>query len=399
VTHRRTPAIAAPERGAFKPPVSYTRSLTAMPSDGSSKSTALRPRNRSKTTKASTKMTSARLEEDLRGLAEAAASLEDARPPSTSSSLRVVLGVFSQEGWVAQRAAHRSTWMRGNGLVCTRERFAFGCGILARFVVQDTPTLATLSRSSEPDLFVLSGAVSRFHALLKTVAWMRQAPIAFADLSPSHVGKMDMDTFVRPSLLLQELAHMGAGSSSTAAYYGRFMGGRRVSELCTTRINAARTRTNAICGCPPHDCLSLNGFNKDGDSIEAKVVRPEHQGRGHCWWFAQGGFYLVTPDLAKVIGRAEQALLRDERSYANSTTCEDILVGRLLFEARTRHVSPEVLTNVVYLSGSGEGCLTCRTDWRAHPHRDRQQVLREAAKRPWVHLYYSSTAATRAWLS
>lgn len=358
-----------------------------MPRDGigSSILPALQPRNRSKM-KASTKMTSARLREDLRSLAEAATSLKDARPPSITS-LRVVLGIFSQEGWVAQRSAHRSSWMQ-NELVCRRADFALGCSIIACFVVQDTITLAQIqSRSAEPDLFVLSGSSSRFHALLKTVAWMCQAPIAFAHLSPSHVGKMDMDTFVWPPSLLQELAHLSA-SSSTATYYGLFMGGRRVSELCTTRINAARTRTNAICGCPPHDCHSLQD-----DTMKAKVVQPVHQGGGHCWWFAQGGFYLVTPSLARIIGRAEQALLRDERSYANSTTCEDILVGRLLFEGNTQHLPH----NVLYLSGSGEGCLSCRPDWR--DYEQRQHVLREVAKRPWVHLYYSSTAATRAWLS
>lgn len=262
-------------------------------------------------------------QKDLRAPFEALARLTTGGADAPANGARVVVGVVSHPDWADARRVHRETWLR-SPLVCRGSTFAAGCFLLPRFVIDDATVSSKEAFDAEQaehgDLVLVHGSLGH-----KTLLWYKAAAAQFPEAT--FVAKMDTDTFLSPAALATSLAPL-AGRS---VYYGYFIAGLEQSRK-EKRLQCGRGDPKSAEGeecrfadagcCPAVGCTRAGGFSD------------------RCFVYAQGGFYLLSRDLAHWV--AEHKTLASPNVFG--TDCaepgqkcapytEDVQMGKWVQEA------------------------------------------------------------------
>jgi hypothetical protein len=165
-----------------------------------------------------------------------------------TSDPTVVLGALAAPEALALRQASRQTWMRGS-CVLRRGRTPQPGQMLVRFVIEDTVRAAyAVEQRRHGDLVFIDLATATRSASSdlrwKPLRWLQHAAAEWPHAS--FIGKMDLDTYVWPCLLLRALAATAAESARGASrvYYGTQV----LWHGCATR------------GPPPMTCYAQGGL-------------------------------------------------------------------------------------------------------------------------------------------
>lgn len=158
----------------------------------------------------------------------------------------------------------------------------------------------------------------------------------------THFAKMDTDTYLSPVNLISDLHRQ-----PESIYYGRMLDGAETNW----RAHAPHEGKNGTCDSsrkccsPPSDCALTDGFSQ------------------HCWVYAQGGFWLVSTDLAR--GISSQIL--QGQPAPDKYSCEDVVIGKFVQREYLKQTSALSLT-VVHGNGDYKCDCACRQEHHAFYH-------------------------------
>lgn len=261
---------------------------------------------------------------------------------SWASNFRIVVGIAVKTDAIDEREVHRATWFQ-SPLVC-RGRFdtSEGCGILPVFLI-DTASLpppgasrdlVLQEASKNSDIMFVESSLGE-----KTRRFLVQGALQFPEAT--HFAKMDTDTYLSPVNLISDLHRQ-----PESIYYGRMFDGAETGWHAHSPHEGAKAcDTSRECCSPPSDCALTDGFSQ------------------HCWLYAQGGFWLVSADLAH--GISSQIL--QGQPAPDKYECEDVVIGKFVQREYLKQTSALSLT-VVHGNGNYKCDCLCRYEHHAFYH-------------------------------
>ena len=273
-----------------------------------------------------------------------------ADPPSKLAQL-IVIGFMAHAKDRKTRDMHRSTWMAN----------AWRAGVVPVFAIEWSATAEHRSLLAELELCADLVLFPNISLAKKVRRWFGVALQRYPHAT--HIGKADMDTFVRAPRLWEGVRNAETQAAGASLYYGAFLGADQCRGAPKDTGLSSDDSCLHHCCCPPVRC---KGAERLG------VLTQE------CWSYAQGGLYIVSRALAQAIAPRLEAL-----AYV-PYACEDATFGKLVQQVSLSTRVTQSIGNLNRYACVDEACLESQHEWYhmylAAGPRSVQRIRKEAAR-------------------
>ena len=242
----------------------------------------------------------------------------------------IVIGFMARANDRVTRDIHRSTWMRTSWHADVVPVFAIEWSATA----EHHSLLAELEHYTDLVLFPNASLAE------KVRRWFGVALQRYPQAT--HIGKADMDTFIRAPSLWEGVRNAEVQAAGAALYYGAFIGAAQCRGAPKDTGLLSDNTCQRRCCCPPVRC---------------EAIAQRNLTRGACWSYAQGGLYIVSRPLAQVL------VPRLEAVAHLPYHCEDATFGKLVHQVSMSMRIAQILGNLNRYACVDEACVESQREW------------------------------------
>ena len=262
-------------------------------------------------------------------LATALKRIAAADPPSKLAQL-IVIAFMARANDRKTRDIHRSTWMST----------AWRVGVVPVFAIEWSAAAEHRSLLAELELCADLVLFPNTSLAKKVRQWFGVALQRYPHAT--HIGKADMDTFVRAPRLLQGIRNAEVQAAGASLYYGAFVGADQCRGAPKDTGLSSDNSCLHHCCCPPAWCKGAEQLG---------VLTQE------CWSYAQGGLYIVSRALAQAVAPRLEALAHLPYD------CEDATFGKLVQQVSLSTRVTHSVGNLNRYACVDEACLESQHEW------------------------------------